>query len=99
MSKPLIILGAGQFAQVASVYLREAGERIECHVVDDARYRTVEKLNGIGVMVVSIEDIARHFPPRDFDVEAALAALCAELTPAPAPVERNKRATSTLEEA
>lgn len=39
------------------------------------------------------------FPPRDFDVEAEIGKLCAELTPAPAPVERNKRATSTLEEA
>lgn len=37
------------------------------------------------------------FPPREFDVNAALAALRAEITPAP--VVSSKRATSTIEEA
>ena len=70
--KPVIILGAGDFGAVASVYLREAGIKVEAHIVDDARYKTEEKIDGVGVAVCATEEIERHFSPRYFDCIVAI---------------------------
>lgn len=70
--KPLIILGAGDFAEVASVYMREAGWKVEIHLIDDARFKKVEKLNGVNVLVASTAECTRQFPPRYFDAFVAI---------------------------
>lgn len=70
--KPIIILGAGDFAEIAALYMKESGWKIELHLVDDARFKKVEKLNGLNVMTASLEECARQFPPRYFDVFVAI---------------------------
>ena len=61
MPKPVIVFGAGSYALTAAEYLKEAGTKIECFVVDDARYKVDNAL------VASLDDITRDFPPRYFD--------------------------------
>lgn len=72
MTKPFVIIGASDFGAVASRYLRDAGEHVECHVIDDARYKAVESIDGMGVMICPLSDMARHFPPRQFDCMVAI---------------------------
>ena len=72
MAKPFIILGAGDFAQLAAHYIKNAGHKVEVLVVDDARYKTAEKVDDVSVVVAPMEEINRHFPPRYFDAFVAI---------------------------
>lgn len=72
MAQPFIILGAGDFAQVAAYYLKKAGHKVEVFVVDDARYKTAPQIDGTNVVVAPMEEIHRHFPPRMFNAVVAI---------------------------
>ncbi|MBV8490708.1 MAG: acetyltransferase [Candidatus Eremiobacteraeota bacterium] len=62
--KRAIIFGTTDFAQVASVYLREdGGYEVEAFTVDR---RFIEAETLLGLPVVPFEDVATAFPPGDF---------------------------------
>lgn len=68
--KKAVIFGATDFAQVASVYLRDdAGYAIEAFTVD-AKYITEPSL--LGIPVVPFETLAQSHSPAEFDVFCAI---------------------------
>lgn len=70
MSKPLVIFGAGDIAQLAHFYFTHDSERdVAAFTVDEA-YRSSDSF--LGLPLVAFEDVADRFPPAEFDMFVAL---------------------------
>lgn len=70
MAKPLVIFGAGDIAQVAHFYFTHDSDRRVAAFAVDREYRTQEEF--CGLPVVAFEDVARLYPPADFDLFVAV---------------------------
>ncbi len=70
MSRPLVIFGNGQVAEVFHYYLtHEASREVAAFTVDGAYLKEGSHL---GLPVVDFESVERRFPPRDFDMLIAV---------------------------
>lgn len=68
--KKLVIVGAGEFAEIAYEYFSEDSEYDVFGFAVEAEYRTVDSLRGLPV--VDFELIDSFFPPSDFDAFVAV---------------------------
>ena len=70
MSRPVVIFGSGQVAEVFHYYVtHEAGRRVAAFTVDGA-YLKEESL--LGLPVVDFEGVAGAYPPDEFDMLIAV---------------------------
>jgi sugar O-acyltransferase (sialic acid O-acetyltransferase NeuD family) len=70
MSRPLVIFGAGQVAEVFHYYVtHEAGRRVAAFTVD-GQYLTGDSC--LGLPVVEFESVERRFPPSEYDMLVAV---------------------------
>ncbi|HEX5093991.1 MAG TPA: acetyltransferase [Burkholderiales bacterium] len=70
MSKPLVLFGAGDIAQLAHYYFsKDSSYRVAAFTVDGAFLKS-PALEGLPV--VPFEDVARRFPPAEFEMFVAL---------------------------
>jgi sugar O-acyltransferase (sialic acid O-acetyltransferase NeuD family) len=70
MSKPLVIFGTGQLAEVAAWYFQhDLGRTIACHAVDAEH---ISDSTFGDVPVVPFAEISDHFPPSTHDVFVAV---------------------------
>ncbi len=68
--KPVIIFGAGEFAEVAHFYLtHDSDKKITAFTVDSDRV-TTNQFNGLPV--IPFEELSQSFPPSDFDMLVAI---------------------------
>jgi sugar O-acyltransferase (sialic acid O-acetyltransferase NeuD family) len=70
MSRPIVIFGNGQIAEVFHYYVtHEAGRNVAAFTVDRSYLKEDTQL---GVPVVDFETVDRHFPPSQFDMLIAI---------------------------
>ena len=69
MSKPLVIVGAGDLAQLAHYYFSNDGQAIAAFTVDRA---FIENDEFCGLPVIAFEDVADRFSPATHDMFVAV---------------------------
>lgn len=68
--KPVVIFGAGQFAEVVHFYLtQDAGRRVTAFTVDAS---FLDASTFLGLPAVAFEEVESHFPPSEFSMFIAL---------------------------
>lgn len=72
MTQPLVIVGAGEFAQIAAEYFSVDAAREVAAFVVHSEYRKQESVNGIPVF--TIEEMVERFPPAEFELFVAIPA-------------------------
>lgn len=65
MSKPVIVFGTGQLADLARFYFRHDTDREVAGLMIDRAYRTADSHDGLPL--VDFEDAPAHFPPAEYD--------------------------------
>ncbi|MGB7409372.1 MAG: acetyltransferase [Pontixanthobacter sp.] len=66
MSKPIVIFGTGQLADLAHFYFRHDSDRKVAAFTIDQDYRTGDRHNDLPL--VDFEQIDQHYPPTDYDL-------------------------------
>lgn len=68
--KPVVIFGVGDFARIASVYLRDDSDRDVAAFTVDRAYLDGDSL--LGLPVIPFEDLAAEYPPAQADMLVAI---------------------------
>lgn len=70
MSKPLVIFGSAEIAELAKFYFENDSEyRVAAFTVDDD-FVVADRLQGLPL--VPFSEVAKHFPPAEFEMHVAL---------------------------
>ncbi|WP_158883521.1 acetyltransferase [Rhodanobacter sp. L36] len=72
MARPLVLIGAGEFAQIACEYFAHDSDRDVVAFSVDRKYLAQQEL--AGRPVIAYENIEQNYPPSDFDVFVAIPA-------------------------
>lgn len=70
MTKDLVIVGTGLFAEVAKSYLEEYTERRVAAFSCNAAYKECDEI--YGVPLIALEDLAKNYPPEKTDTFVAV---------------------------
>lgn len=71
MTKPVVIIGAGDFARVARFYLEhDSDRRVAAHAVS---VELMDRSEFSGLPVVSLDALPSAYPPEDFEVQLGIA--------------------------
>lgn len=69
-NKKLIIVGAGEFGQIAYEYFTDDSEYEVVAFAVEQKYKTIDEMNGLSV--IDFERISNIYPPNKFDVFVAV---------------------------
>ena len=70
MQKKLVVVGAGEFADIATEYFSAGSDYEVCGFSVEAEF--LSEREKFGLPVVALEEIERHFPKEEFEVHVAI---------------------------
>lgn len=70
MNKKLVIVGAGEFGEIAYEYFTDDSEYTVAAFAVESRYRTINELRGLPV--VDFETLEKQYPPQEYETFVAV---------------------------